>query len=429
MWNSFELLYRVGARVRNPSLQERYRFLMESDGWPRARLDAYQLEQARGFLSFAGAHSPYYREIFARIDFDPSRVASLDDLRRIPAVDKATLIRANAEIRSDFPFPRVHECATSGTSGAVLKFPRDEEWDSAMRAAERRGYAWHGISPWERNGYFWGFQIRGWKRLETRLLDALQNRFRLFSYDESEIVRFARKLRRARYVEGYSSMIYEVAKRVNALGLADGIELGMVMGTSEKIYDSYQSQVVAAFGRKMISEYGAAETGLIAFECPEGSMHIVSEHVVVEVEDGEILVTNLLSRAFPVIRYRLGDSVKLADPDFQCACGRAHPVVLDVLGRVGKVIQGRSRSYPSLTLYYVFKNIAHADHVELSYQAHQHERGRLELWIEQDQPEHAAKIDREMKRYFGEDVAYSLHFGRTLDRAGGKLRDFLTTLD
>src|SRR5690606_34011555 len=143
--------------------------------------------------------------------------------------------------------------------------------------------------------------------------------------------------------------------------------------------------IVRAFGRRMISEYGAAETGLIAVECPEGSMHVVMEHVAAQGEpDGETLVTDLLSRAFPVIRYRLGDSVTLAPADFVCRCGRAHPVILDVLGRVGKVIQGRTQGYPSLTLYYVFKNIAHGDHVELSYQAHQHEKGRLLLLVEQD---------------------------------------------
>jgi phenylacetate-CoA ligase len=425
----FELLYRVGARYRNPHLEDSFRFLMESDRWSHERLAALQLARCRELLEFAGRYSPYYRELFAAANFDPTRFESLSDIQRIPPTDKRTLIRDNARIRSEFPFPRIHECSTSGTSGAVLKFPRNEEWDSAMRAAERRGYSWHGVSPWERNGYFWGFQIQGWKRLQTRLLDALQNRFRLFSYSDREVARFARQLRRARYVEGYSSMIYEVAKRVNEFGIAPDLALKMVMGTSEKIYESYQPEVIQAFGRRMISEYGAAETGLIAFECPAGSMHVVEEHVVVEVEDGEILVTNLLSRSFPVIRYRLGDSVSLAPPDFSCNCGRAHAVILDVLGRVGKVIRGIAQNYPSLTLYYVFKNIAQTDHVELSYQAHQNEKGKIVLRVEQDQPEHRAKIDREMRRYFGSDLAYRIEFGQTFDRSGGKLRDFITTID
>src|SRR5690606_6507219 len=129
---------------------------------------------------------------------------------------------------------------------------------------------------------------------------------------------------------GYSSMIYEVAKMINQMEQGGKYNLKMIKGTSEKIYDSYQDEVQKAFGLKIISEYGAAESGLIAYECPEGSMHINVENVVVEVVKGEILVTNLLSRSFPIIRYQLGDAVTLADPAFKCKCGRNHPVVLDV---------------------------------------------------------------------------------------------------
>jgi phenylacetate-CoA ligase len=56
----------------------------------------------------------------------------------------------------------------------------------------------------------------------------------------------------------------------------------MVMGASEKIYEGYQKEVVRAFGRKMVNEYGAAEAGMIAFECPEGKMHINMETNIVE---------------------------------------------------------------------------------------------------------------------------------------------------
>ena len=103
-------------------------------------------------------------------------------------------------------------------------------------------------------------------------------------------------------------MIYEIAKQVNESGEGP-IRLKMVKGTSEKIFDSYQDEVRKAFGQKMISEYGAGESTLIAYECPCGNMHVVMENVIVEDYNGEILVTNLNSTSMPIIRYRLGDSV------------------------------------------------------------------------------------------------------------------------
>jgi phenylacetate-CoA ligase len=57
-----------------------------------------------------------------------------------------------------------------------------------------RGYAWHDVKPWERNGYLWGYNFSFKRKLKVRVLDELQNRFRLFSYDEKEIEKFLIKL-------------------------------------------------------------------------------------------------------------------------------------------------------------------------------------------------------------------------------------------
>jgi phenylacetate-CoA ligase len=237
-----------------------------------------------------------------------------------------------------------------------------------------RGYAWHDVRPWERNGYLWGYNFSFRRKLKVRILDELQNRFRLFSYDEKEIAEFLLKLEHASYLGGYSSMIYELAKAINRKGNDNYKNIKKVKGTSEKIFESYQEEVRKAFGKKMISEYGAAETGIIAFECPKGKMHINMETVIVEEEKNEVLVTNLVSRSFPVIRYKLGDYVEL-DPGTGCDCGRVHPVVKEVLGRTGKVIYGKSGRYPSLTLYYVFKNLAIEKKLILNYVAIQREKG------------------------------------------------------
>src|SRR5690606_4032961 len=116
-----------------------------------------------------------------------------------------------------------------------------------------------------------------------------------------------------------------VAKAINRNPDIDPLtNLKLVRGTSEKIFEKYQQEAVQAFGRRIVSEYGAAESGIIAFECAEGSMHVNMETCIVEVENGEILVTNLVSRSFPIIRYRLGDYIEL-DTHTKCLCGREHP--------------------------------------------------------------------------------------------------------
>lgn len=426
-----KLLFKLGQAKRNPSLQSHYNFLLESDIWSKEQIEAYQLTKLKELLVHAYNYSPFYTRLFNQLSFDPNNIQSIDDLNKLPLMDKRIAIDNNKEIQSRYDFKKLFVAETSGTSGATLKIFRSEEWDSYNRAALFRGYHWYGVNPWDKNGYFWGFNISPKKRFITRVLDKLQNRFRIFSYSENEVRKFVEQLKKgATFIGGYSSMIYETAKMVNKLGIGDDINLKMIKGTSEKIYDSYQEEVKKAFGKKIISEYGSCETGIIAYECPEcGNMHIVSEHVIVECIDGEIVVTNLLSHSFPIIRYKLGDSVELEDPKFECSCGRKHPVIKSVLGRVGKKIIGKTASYPSLTFYYVFKNMGLTKNINLNYQAQQTEAGKVVLLIEQDTPEYLPDLNEEIIKYFGNDIDFTVMWGQKIRPEKGKLRDFITTIN
>lgn len=194
------------------------------------------------------------------------------------------------------------------------------------------------------------------------------------------------------------------------------------------VFDSYQEEVQKAFGLKILSEYGSAESGLIAFECPEGNMHIAMEHVIVEEEDGEILVTNLLSKSFPIIRYRLGDMVELADTDFKCSCGRAHPVILNIAGRVGVKIIGKTQEFPGRMIYNVIKNLSTEHGITLNYQARQHIKGVIEIYIEQNKDDSQYILEMELNKYFKNDIDFNIYYGRDLHNMEEKLNDFITTI-
>ncbi|UZJ65459.1 hypothetical protein OKW96_04505 [Sphingobacterium sp. KU25419] len=331
------LLFYFGALWRNPSLSAFVKQLMQTDFASLEDLKMIQEKKLQELLDIAFDQSPYLKNKYNTAGIRREDIQSIADLSQLPSIDKDELRINSSSINSTVKFKKIFLSETSGTSGQPLKFNKNEEWDSMNRAAMFRGYSWYGVKPWDKNGYFWGYNIAQKSQRKIKILDWLQNRFRIFSYEKEEIIRFSQKLTKAKYLEGYSSMIYEVAKIINLTPNAKkplGIKL--IKGTSEKIYDNYHNETIKAFGSKIRSEYGAAEAGLIAFECPEGSMHINSENVLVEIEDGEILVTNLVSHSFPIIRYKLGDQVSLAPDNFKCKCGRQHPVIIDILGRVGK---------------------------------------------------------------------------------------------
>jgi phenylacetate-CoA ligase len=427
-----QIIWNTGKTLRNPGFKKNYNFLKESEVYDFKEIEEFQFRLARETLCMAFNNSEFYKEKFLKASFIPEKDFNcLHDIVKIPVTTKTELIQHAGKVHNPEYRGKVFFSETSGSTGQSLKFRKDENWDSFNRASRAIGFSWYGVKPWERNGYLWGYNFSRSEKIKTTLLDTVQNRFRIFSYDEKEILSFAEKLRSAKYLCGYSSMIYEIAKRINRnLKIQKPLNIKMVCGTSEKIYESYQDEAVQAFGRRIIGEYGAAEAGIIAFECPHGSLHINMTGVLVEEEDGEIIVTNLVARSFPIIRYKLGDYIKLKDRSFECPCGRKQRVIEEVLGRVGKVIYGFINTYPSLTFYYVFKNLALQKGIELNYQAVQKMKGIVVLKIQQ----HVAEDDlgclkKELYKYFKDDLEFEIIDGALLHQMKGKFKDFITTIE
>lgn len=416
-------LYTLGARVRNPSLGVELARLQESEFLPLTQLIEIQNERLARLVRLAAERSPYYARVFSTAGLIPEDIRSSADLKLLPAISKATLISQNREIHTNIDTPKAFIAETSGTTGVALEFTRSERWDSVNRAHQIRAYSWYGVKPWDRNGYLWGYNIDPAKARRVRLLDQLQNRFRLFKYDKQSIREFALALRGATFLGGYSSMVFEVAKALAEQGVrVPGLRL--VKGTSETILDVYHTASEEAFGRRITSEYGAAEAGLIAFECPSGGLHVNVEDVVLETtSDGDLLVTNLASETFPIIRYSLGDSVRLSSAE--CSCGRKHPLLAEVSGRRGGTVYGKTNRYPALTFYYVFKNLAIGSGLLLNYRARQAERGACQLLIEHAPSKDIADaISQEFFKYFGDDVDLELTFVDSFATTARKVQYF-----
>ena len=424
----WKYVYRLGIALRNNNIPKNYDFLIQSQHWSIEKLKEYQLATLRKLLHHAYTNTEFYRNTFDKNKIHPNDINSLSDLNKIPPVTKDQLLENNKKIQIKESSEKLFYSETSGSTGKPLVFYRNKDWDAWHNALVFRGYSWYNVKPWERNGYLWGYNFALKSRLKTMFLDFLQNRFRLFSYKDREIDIFIEKLKNAKFLGGYSSMIYEIAKKVNQRREKPPFALKMVKGTSEKIYNKYQDETRLAFGKKMISEYGAAEAGIIAFECPQGNMHINMETAIVEEEEKEIIVTNLVSMSFPVIRYRLGDYIEL-DNTTKCDCGMEHPIIKEVTGRVGKVIYGLKDIYPSLTLYYVFKNLAIEHNIVMNYQAIQEKKGSLDVYIEDELTEDKRNLlMKEFDKYFSHDLDFIIIDNTDLKSRNEKKKDFISNI-
>ena len=423
-----KLIYHLGQYFRNPTLKKSYRFLKTTENWSLEQLEDYQFKKLKEILILAKENSTYYKSKYTNINIHD--IKTLDELSKIPILTKEELIENVNEIHTNLKFHKQFLATTSGTSGQSLKFYRNEEADSFNRAAIQRGYSWHNVNPWDRNGYFWGFSFSFTSKIKNKILDKLQNRFRIFSFEEKSLKSFIKKTKNAIYIQGYSSMIYQTAVLINKLNLEKPKNIKLVKGTSEKIFDSYQEEIKKAFGLKMVSEYGATEAGIIGFECDNGNIHINMEGVYVEEINNEIFVTNLQLKSFPIIRYKLGDYISLAPRNEECTCGKKHLIIKEITGRVGENIYGKQNLYPSLYLYYIFKNISKKENVNLNYQVLQEEKGKLVFLIENNiEKDLQKKLGEEINQHFKDDIDFVIHTKAELKKSKGKLKNFISTIN
>jgi len=135
------------------------------------------------------------------------------------------------------------------------------------------------------------------------------------------------------------------------------------------------------------------------------------ETVIVEEINGEIIITNLVSKSFPIIRYRLGDKIIFDNVSF-CPCGRESFIIKEVSGRVGKKIYGFKQEYPNWTTNYIFRNLAINKKITLNYQIEQREKGKIILNIEQGLENKQREIFlQEVRKYYGGDVEVEIRTG------------------
>ena len=112
-----------------------------------------------------------------------------------------------------------------------------------------------------------------------------------------------------------------------------------VVYVGEPLSPRVRHAIETRLGAQVFSYYGASETSALGVECVyHAGTHLFTDRTVVELVDGEddgapeMVVTTLLQRSPPLLRYHLEDRVRpLAG---ECPCGLPYPRV-DVLGRAG----------------------------------------------------------------------------------------------
>ena len=327
--------------------------LTEIQTWPAEKIKQLQWQKLLRLLKYAYKHVPYYRRLFKNMDAHPDDIRSQEDFSRLPILTKDIIRDQLRELVDPGYEGKLLVNRTGGSTGRPLTFFSAKTKEAIQNAAKMRSRTWWGIKPGDKEVHLWGSPAESVERSTLRSLkDRLINVVVLSAYDmsDSKMKEYANFLSKYRpdLIYGYATALFLLARFIYE-GYGNNINFSpkLVVSTAEVLQDYKRKMIEKAFACPVANEYGAHDgAAVIAHECPEGRMHIVSDQVYLEIvngskhvplgEPGDILVTNLESYGMPFIRYKIGDMGTLTDE--KCRCGIGFPVMKMVAGRVNDFI-------------------------------------------------------------------------------------------
>lgn len=325
-------------------------FVQEAERWTAERAAAHQLRELQRTLRRAYERTDFYYQRMRECGFQPDDLQSLDDLRRLPLLDRAT-VRENCTDMQTIPPSHTGAdwVSTGGTSGQPLRLRM-----SQSRSATEFAYL---VQSWSRCGYspeiplavLRGEVVQPDPRNGLRhAYDPLLRRhnYSNFHMDDESIARYLAHMATIGpfYLFAYPSAVTSLARFIKRGGAKAPRNVRGILAGSEITYPDDRTLAEQVFGVRYFSWYGMTEKVALAAECEHSTdMHVWPTYGYLELLDesgqpvtqpgqtGEIVGTSFLERVTPLIRYRTGDyATYVADHCPQC--GRQQMIVRDVAG-------------------------------------------------------------------------------------------------
>lgn len=348
----FEPLY--FARSGSPRLSYG-RKIEASQYWDEDRLRELQWRRLGEMLQFAYANNSFYRARFDAVKLRPEDIRTSEDFRLLPLLSKEEIRRHTPEmLSSGYQRENLLCFKTGGSTGKSLELFITEKCSEQRNACARRHDRWTGWEPGEAIGALWGNPKRPHSLREKLVARLVQPVIYLdtMEFSDASVRRFASEWQTARptLLFGHAHSLYLLAVHVRNLSI-DTIRPRGILSTSMMLLPHERAMIEDVFGLRVFDRYGCEEVSLIAAECErhEG-MHLNIEHLYIEFlredgtpaapgEPGRIIVTDLMNRAMPFVRYQVED---VGVPSARrCSCGRGLPLMEEVVGRVADFLVTR----------------------------------------------------------------------------------------
>jgi phenylacetate-CoA ligase len=436
------LTYRTIQYLRGEKVIDALADLEGSQWESHDRIKDLQWRKLVRIVEHAYEHVPYYKSIYDSVGFEPRQLKDFRDLKLVPIIGKDVMRNESSNLIATDKHYRFSQDTTSGSSGPTTVIYTDRTALAYQHAASFRAYRWMGLDIGQRLVRFWGTQLDRTRRVKNAARDSLLNRrtFSTHGLDHESLGRYYREFVKFQpaAIYGFTSGVYEFADFIRRNDLSDSkINVTAIVVTGEPLFTHQREAIESVFQCKVFNEYGCAEFGPVAYECPHETLHINAENVLVELEKGDspdggrgnLVMTELNNAGMPMIRYRMGDVGVLSNET--CKCGRGLPILEEISGRLldfvrttdGKKVHGIYFDY--LPKYFIGE--IH------QFQIVQDDLRYLTIRIVKDSgfnDSTIAKLEKQMRSVVGENVEIKFTFeSKILPERTGKHRLVVSSLD
>lgn len=306
-----------------------------------------QWTMLKSIVDYAYTHCPYYRELWGGGHLY-NGLKTLEDFRRLPILSKQA-VRGNTDrLISDMQSAsELRKAKTGGSTGTALNLYFDRKCQQIRNAAAMRADQWAGWDLGVKRAAIWGSPPKN-DSIKAYLRNLLLERYVFLDtmdMKKEAILEFVDTWRRnkPKIIYGHAHSIFILAKYLQEYNITDIRPKGII-ATSMMLLEPERVVIENVFGCRVTDRYGCEEVGLIACECEKHEgMHINMDHIFLEIlddegqpvphgEHGNIVVTDLINKGMPLIRYKVEDVGVVSDR--VCSCGRGQPLLEKVVGRV-----------------------------------------------------------------------------------------------
>ena len=369
----------------------------------REEIDDYNNREFVKMFQIAITKSPFYKRFYAEHGITIDSVKSVADIEKLPIITKEIVSQHCDEIVAGCRCPKkkVFTSGSTGTSMAVYTNLNTAITEQAYLVKTRKI---DGLNPGDKVVSLRGHLDAKHFKLHLPLFNKLFLSSFQTSKDKAEkyynaIVKFKPKA-----IEGYPSSIFNLCQILKDKGLK--LNIPLCFTSSETLYDFQRELFAEVLGCETFDHYGCTEKTIYLREAHDHSGYYEAPgYSINEYKNGELITTSLINKAFPLIRYKMTDIVKVKENWSNNMATDANIELID--GRVDECFKSKSGKLLGL-LESLVKGVPH---IKLAQDV-QRKEGQLEVNIvpyEGFNDDCIAKIEKNIDRKIGKnDIDYSI---------------------